>query len=39
VLTHEHINEAVAEPVVYMVDRYVVGGSTAYMPNAASMKT
>ena len=26
VLTHEHINEAVAEPVVYMVDRYVVGG-------------
>ena len=26
VLTAEHINEAVAEPVVYMMDRYVVGG-------------
>ena len=26
VLTHEQINEAVAEPVVYMLDRYVVGG-------------
>lgn len=26
VLTHELINEAVAEPVVYMLDRYVVGG-------------
>jgi glutamate--cysteine ligase len=26
VLTHERINDAVAEPVVYMVDRYVVGG-------------
>jgi glutamate--cysteine ligase len=26
VLTHERINEAVAEPVVYMMDRYVVGG-------------
>ena len=26
VLTAERINEAVAEPVVYMVDRYVVGG-------------
>ncbi len=26
VLTHEHVNEAVAEPVVYMMDRYVVGG-------------
>ncbi|MSQ74166.1 MAG: glutamate--cysteine ligase [Rhodoferax sp.] len=26
VLTRERINEAVAEPVVYMVDRYVVGG-------------
>lgn len=25
VLTHERINEAVAEPVVYMMDRYVVG--------------
>ena len=24
--THERINEAVAEPVVYMIDRYVVGG-------------
>jgi glutamate--cysteine ligase len=24
--TFEHINDAVAEPVVYMVDRYVVGG-------------
>ena len=26
VLTGERINEAVAEPVVYMMDRYVVGG-------------
>jgi glutamate--cysteine ligase len=26
VLTHERINAAVAEPVVYMMDRYVVGG-------------
>jgi glutamate--cysteine ligase len=26
VMTHERINDAVAEPVVYMMDRYVVGG-------------
>lgn len=26
VQTHERINEAVAEPVVYLMDRYVVGG-------------
>jgi len=26
VYTFEHINDAVAEPVVYMIDRYVVGG-------------
>jgi glutamate--cysteine ligase len=26
VQTYERINEAVAEPVVYMIDRYVVGG-------------
>jgi glutamate--cysteine ligase len=26
ILTNERINEAVAEPVVYMMDRYVVGG-------------
>ncbi len=26
VLTNEHINDAVAEPVVYIMDRYVVGG-------------
>ncbi|MCI4440374.1 glutamate--cysteine ligase [Tibeticola sp.] len=26
VITHERVNEAVAEPVVYMMDRYVVGG-------------
>ena len=26
VLTHEQVNDAVAEPVVYMLDRYVVGG-------------
>jgi glutamate--cysteine ligase len=24
--SYEHINDAVAEPVVYMIDRYVVGG-------------
>jgi glutamate--cysteine ligase len=26
VLTHEKVMDAVAEPVVYMMDRYVVGG-------------
>jgi glutamate--cysteine ligase len=26
VLTQERVHEAVAEPVVYMMDRYVVGG-------------
>ena len=26
VMTHERMNDAVAEPVVYMMDRYVVGG-------------
>jgi glutamate--cysteine ligase len=26
VYTFEKVNEAVAEPVVYMIDRYVVGG-------------
>jgi glutamate--cysteine ligase len=26
VLTHERMNDAVAEPVVYMMDRYLVGG-------------
>ncbi|UUZ62020.1 glutamate--cysteine ligase [Polaromonas sp. P1-6] len=26
VLTNERVNDAVAEPVVYMIDRYVVGG-------------
>ncbi|WP_296870939.1 glutamate--cysteine ligase [Tibeticola sp.] len=26
VITHERVNDAVAEPVVYMMDRYVVGG-------------
>ena len=26
VMTHERIHDAVAEPVVYMMDRYVVGG-------------
>ena len=26
VITHERVNDAVAEPVVYMIDRYVVGG-------------
>jgi glutamate--cysteine ligase len=26
VYTFEHINDSVAEPVVYMIDRYVVGG-------------
>ncbi|MGI9133498.1 MAG: glutamate--cysteine ligase, partial [Rhodoferax sp.] len=26
VLTHERMNDSVAEPVVYMMDRYVVGG-------------
>ena len=25
-MTHERMNDAVAEPVVYMMDRYVVGG-------------
>ncbi len=26
IMTHERVNDAVAEPVVYMMDRYVVGG-------------
>ena len=26
VVTHERMHDAVAEPVVYMMDRYVVGG-------------
>jgi len=26
VVTHERVHDAVAEPVVYMMDRYVVGG-------------
>ena len=26
ILTHERMNDAVAEPVVYLMDRYVVGG-------------
>jgi glutamate--cysteine ligase len=26
VLTHERIHDAVAEPVVYLIDRYVIGG-------------
>ena len=26
VLTHERVNDGVAEPVVYLMDRYVVGG-------------
>ena len=36
--TYEQINEAVAEPVVYMIDRYVVGGFTGCMLTAASTK-
>ena len=38
VYTFESINEAVAEPVVYMMDRYVVGGFIAYIPNAEWIK-
>jgi glutamate--cysteine ligase len=34
VLTHERIHDAAAEPVVYMIDRYVVGGF--YRVHAAS---
>ena len=37
--TYERMNDAVAEPVVYMIDRYVVGGSTASTPSAASTRT
>jgi glutamate--cysteine ligase len=35
--TNERVNEAVAEPVVYMMDRYVVGGF--YRVQAASPDT
>ena len=38
VLTNERVNDTVAEPVVYMLDRYVVGASTACMPTAASTR-
>ena len=37
VLTHERMNDAVAEPVVYLLDRYVVGGF--YRVHAARMET
>ncbi|MDB5750939.1 MAG: hypothetical protein JWP65_1360 [Ramlibacter sp.] len=36
VLTAERINEAVAEPVVYMMDRYVVGGFYRVHPERGS---
>jgi glutamate--cysteine ligase len=40
VQTYERIHDdAVAEPVVYMMDRYVVGGFYRVHPNAASTRT
>ena len=38
VLTQERMQDAVAEPVVYMMDRYVVGASTACMPSGVWMR-
>ncbi len=35
VLTNERVDEAVAEPVVYMMDRYVVGGFYRVHPDRA----
>jgi len=37
--TVETIDQAVAEPVVYMIDRYVVGGFTGCIANAGSTRT
>jgi glutamate--cysteine ligase len=39
VLTNERMNDAVAEPVVYMVDRYVVGGFYRVHAGRASDET
>jgi len=36
VLTHERVHDGVAEPVVYMMDRYVVGGFYRVHPDRGS---
>jgi glutamate--cysteine ligase len=39
VYTFERVNEAVAEPVIYMIDPFVVGRFYGCIPAAVSMKT
>jgi len=39
VYTFERVNEAVAEPVIYMIDPFVGGGFYGCILAAASMKT
>ena len=39
VYTFERVNEAVAEPVIYMIDPFVVGGFYGCRLAAVSMKT
>ena len=39
VYTFESINEAVAEPVIYMIDHYVVGGFYRVHTSRASTRT
>ena len=39
VYTFERVNEAVAEPVIYMIDPFVVGGFYRCILAAVSMKT
>ncbi len=39
VYTFERVNEAVAEPVIYMIDPFVVGGFYGCILAAVSMKT
>lgn len=38
VLTQERVNDAVAEPVIYTMDRYVVGGFTGCTRGVGWMK-
>lgn len=38
VYTFENLNAAVAEPVIYMIDHYVVGGFIGFIPDVVLMK-
>lgn len=38
VYTFENINQAVAEPVIYMIDHLSSAGFTVYIPDAVKMK-